>query len=427
MAKKKVTEVKELPKNGLFDSVAKKFEGTSVLADDENAEIEDWIPTGCYIFNAAISGSIFKGIPAGRITVLTGDPQTGKTYLACSIAREAQKKGYKIVYLDSEGAVDREFMKRLGVDPNMVMKLDVNTISETTAKIIHMLDVLDAQQAEYGQHEKVMFVLDSQGQLTSDKEKDDLANETGKRDMTPQRELKALYRVITPRLMKLGCPMVVTNHVYNVIGAYVPTKEMSGGQGLKYAASSIVTLSQKKLETKTNDAAAAQTAGAETLVKKGVLVRCKLDKSRFTIPRIVEFQIPFFSAPLPHLGLQSWLNWENSGIAPGKLLTEKEYTKLSDSEKKNCDGFVHNGENLYYQTSAQPRNIVVKELGIAVPIKEAFEDGKIFTPDILARIDEQVIKPLFELPKHMDGAKSADEVIEMLSFGDSAEINDRME
>jgi hypothetical protein len=112
------------------------------------------------------------------------------------------------------------------------------------------------------------MVLDSLGQLSSTKEMEDTAEGKETKDMTKSAILKATFRVLNLKLAKIGVPLLVTNHVYDVVGAYIPTKEMSGGSGLKYTASTIVYLSKRKDKD-----------GTAVI---GNIVRAKLQKSRLT-------------------------------------------------------------------------------------------------------------------------------------------------
>ena len=92
MAKKKdvLSEGTSLP--SVFDLVKSVDNSAEIIAESAYSNISDWIITCSYILNAALSGDLFKGIAVGRVTVLEGDPGSGKSYLACSICREAQKK-----------------------------------------------------------------------------------------------------------------------------------------------------------------------------------------------------------------------------------------------------------------------------------------------------------------------------------------------
>ena len=96
-----------------------------------------------------------------------------------------------------------------------------------------------------------MFVLDSLGMLSTEKEIKDALDDKQVRDMTKSQLVKGAFRMLTLKLGQANIPLIVTNHTYDVIGSYVPTKEMGGGSGLKYAASTIIYLSKKKEKDKT--------------------------------------------------------------------------------------------------------------------------------------------------------------------------------
>ena len=92
----------------------------------------------------------------------------------------------------------------------------------------------------------MMFVLDSLGMLSTEKEISDALADKQVRDMTKSQLVKGAFRMLTLKLGQAKVPLIVTNHTYDVIGSYVPTKEMGGGSGLKYAASTIIYLSKSK-------------------------------------------------------------------------------------------------------------------------------------------------------------------------------------
>ncbi len=87
--------------------------------------------------------------------------------------------------------------------------------------------------------------------LSTEKEITDALNDKQVRDMTKSQLVKGAFRMLTLKLGQANIPLIVTNHTYDVIGSYVPTKEMGGGSGLKYAASTIIYLSKKKEKDKT--------------------------------------------------------------------------------------------------------------------------------------------------------------------------------
>jgi RecA/RadA recombinase len=339
---------------------------------------------------------------------------TGKTFLACSCAREAQHMGYTVIYMDSEGAIDAKFVSRLGVDPEKLIIKQVSTIAETSQFIANICKSLQEQEDNYGTHQKVMFVLDSLGNLTSDKERDDTMSGNNKRDMTKAQELKALFRVNATPLARLQVPLVCNNHSYATIGSYIPGQTMSGGTGLVYNSSVTIELSAAKLEDKENDKAAAAKTGSEAGTKTGVLITAKPVKSRFCRPMKVKFQIPYYKKPNPYAGLEQFMSWENSGVCRGNVLSEKEYLKLSESDKKKVYPFEFNGETRYCLPKDTARGIVVKHLGEAVPIIDFFTD-RVFTPEFLQYLNENVIKPMFSLPDQsaFDDIKDIEESLEL--------------
>lgn len=398
----------------LFSILQKVDKSVEVLETSAYSNIKDWISTGSYILNACISGDMFKGVPSGRTTCLSGSSGVGKSFLACSICREAQKQGYSVIYLDSENAMDKAFAGRLGCDTNNFYIKQVNTISETSQFITNFCKAL----LENNSDEKVIMVLDSLGNLTSDKEKDDILSGSNKVDFTKAKDVKAMFRTCTIPLAKCHIPFIVINHVYSNIGSFIGGTVQASGSGILYNASNIINLTAAKLEDKENDKAAAKKVG-EAAKKNGVLVSATPEKSRFSIPRKVKFQIPFFKKPSPYVGLESYLNWDNAGILQGKCLTEKEYNKLKPAEQSECKEFEHNGEKLYAWPKSQLRvgvGIVCKHLGEQVTIQEFFSP-KVFTDEFLHYINDNIIKPLFELPSQ-DSFDDIKELEDSLNIGE---------
>ena len=415
MAKKKevLSDGTSLP--SVFDLVKKVDDSAEIIAESSYSNIQSWIPTGSYILNACMSGDLFKAIPTGRVVTLEGDSGVGKSFLACSICREAQKMGYTPIYMDSEGAIDSAFVSRLGVDPSKLIIKQVSTIAETSQFIANICASLQEQEEKYGEHQKVIMVLDSLGNLTSDKERDDIMSGNNKRDMTKAQEIKALFRVNATPLARLQIPLIVNNHVYAAVGAYVPTNIGAGGSGIKYNSSITIELSAAKLDDKDNEAAAAKKQGADTTTKNGVLVTAKPKKSRMCRPYKVKFQIPYFKKPNPYVGLEAFMNWENSGIVRGNVIDEKTFNKLSlsDQEKLAPYAFEYNGEKMWAMPKDTARGIVVKHLGCAVPIAEFFTD-KVFTQEFLEYLNVNVIHPMFDLPDQssFDDIKEIEDLIE---------------
>jgi RecA/RadA recombinase len=222
-------------------------ENTYLASDGtSSSEYGGYIDTGSYILNALLSGSIFGGIPDNKITAFAGESATGKTFFVLGIVRAFLDKNptAAVVYYDTEAAVTRQMMESRGIDTTRVIIAEPDTIQKFKTHALKLIEAYEKQPAD--QRPPMMFVLDSLGLLSTSKEMEDSLEGKDVRDMTKSQVIKAAFRVLTLKLAKVKVPMLVTNHVYEVVGSYVPTKEISGGSGLKYAASTIAMLSKKK-------------------------------------------------------------------------------------------------------------------------------------------------------------------------------------
>ena len=209
-------------------------------------ETETYVDTGSYIFNALVSGSIFGGVSGNKITAIAGETSTGKTFFALAVVKnflDSNPDGF-CLYFDTEAAISKSLLESRGVDTTRLVVVRVVTIEDFRNKALKAVDIY--LKAPVDERKPCMFVLDSLGMLSTDKEITDALNEKQVRDMTKSQLVKGAFRMLTLKLGQAKIPMIVTNHTYDVIGAYVPTKEMGGGSGLKYASSTIVYLSKKK-------------------------------------------------------------------------------------------------------------------------------------------------------------------------------------
>jgi len=220
------------------------------LAADIN-EQEDFIDTGSYIFNAVVSGSIFGGVSGNKITAIAGESSTGKTFFSLAVVKnflDNNPDGY-CLYFDTEAAVNKGLLESRGIDLKRLVVVNVVTIEDFRQKALKAVDIYLNTPA--GDRKPCMFVLDSLGMLSTEKEIRDALDEKQVRDMTKSQLVKGAFRMLTLKLGQAKIPLLVTNHTYDVIGSYVPTKEMGGGSGLKYASSTIIYLSKKKEKDKT--------------------------------------------------------------------------------------------------------------------------------------------------------------------------------
>lgn len=231
-------------------------------------DVESFIDTGSYIFNALVSGSLFGGIPSNKITALAGESGTGKTFFCLSVVRSFldSNPNAGVIYFETESAISKQMIESRGIDSKRMVIFPVDTIEEFRTQAVRIIDKYMEQPKE--ERQPLMFVLDSLGMLATNKEVEDASNDKNVRDMTKAQLTKSVFRILTLKLGKANIPMLVTNHTYDVVGAYVPTKEMGGGSGLKYSASTIIYLSKKKEKDGTD------------LV--GNIIKCEAKKSRLT-------------------------------------------------------------------------------------------------------------------------------------------------
>ena len=209
------------------------------LASDIDGE-EQFVDTGSYIFNGLVSGSIYGGVSSNKITAIAGESSTGKTFFSLAVVKnflDSNPDGY-CLYFDTEAAVNKGLLQSRGIDLNRLVVVNVVTIEEFRTKALKAVDKYLQMPTE--DRKPCMFVLDSLGMLSTEKEITDALNDKQVRDMTKSQLVKGAFRMLTLKLGQANIPLIVTNHTYDVIGSYVPTKEMGGGSGLKYAASTII-------------------------------------------------------------------------------------------------------------------------------------------------------------------------------------------
>ena len=231
-------------------------------------DVSSFIDTGSYAFNALLSGSIYGGLQNNRITAIAGEAATCKTFFALGVCKSFldTDKDAGIIYFESENAVSKDMLEQRGIDTQRTVVVPVATVQEFRTQSIKIIDKYLEQ--EESKRKPIMFVLDSLGMLSTTKEMEDTAEGKETRDMTRSQIVKSTFRVLTLKLGQANVPMIMTNHTYDVIGSMFPQKEMGGGSGLKYAASSIVYLGKRK-----------EKDGTEVV---GNIIRCKNYKSRIT-------------------------------------------------------------------------------------------------------------------------------------------------
>lgn len=263
-------------------------EYASVVSDGVVSDVSDWLDTGSYMLNALISGSIFAGIPSNKVVGFAGEETVGKTFYVLSCMKSFLEKypdGIVSVF-ETESALTREMIESRGIDSSRVAFFPVKTVQDFRTQAFRILGAYKESGAKY----RMMMVLDSLGNLSTEKEIKDISEGNDTRDMTKSQLVKGAFRAITLETGMLNVPILITNHVYDVIGSYFPTKEIAGGSGLKYAASTIISLTKSK-----------EKEGKEVV---GALIKATSTKSRFTKEnQLIETQLFFDSGLNRYHGL----------------------------------------------------------------------------------------------------------------------------
>ena len=348
------------------------------------SDIDEYIPTGNYLLNAQMSGSVFGGYPNTRSIGIAGDSGAGKTFLCLNAVRELQKKDYFVFYIDTEGAIDRSDYTKFGVDLAKLKYLRMGLISDVK---FFINDFIETMRENPGL--KPAIFVDSVGMLDTDKSKRDMDAGKNASDMgLRSKEMRSLFKSFTLELSNLKVPFIFTNHTYASMDQYTP-KGMSGGGGPEFSASIILMLSKGTLRD-------------ESKTTTGIIVRSKTRKNRLAKPIDIEFHISFHKGMNPFVGLEQFVSWENCGVGRGKKLTEKEFYKFKPTEQADCSKFEVGGETFYYMPGKLAKNYISRHNGDEIPVKEFFTD-RLFTNDVLLELDEKVIQPTFKFPETQEG------------------------
>ena len=247
--------------------IVKEIGGEYTQLASEIDETETYVDTGSYIFNALVSGSIFGGVSGNKITAIAGETSTGKTFFSLAVVKnflDNNPTGY-CLYFDTEAAITKSLLESRGIDTTRLVVVNVVTIEDFRNKTLKAVDLYLKKSKD--ERRPCMFVLDSLGMLSTNKEITDTLAEKDTRDMTKAQLIKGAFRMLTLKLGQANIPMIVTNHTYESMSLY-GGKQMSGGSGLMYASSTIVYLSKSK-----------EKDGTEVV---GNIIRAKTQKSRLS-------------------------------------------------------------------------------------------------------------------------------------------------
>jgi len=253
----------------LIKSTNNEFAG--LANDKEKFDTLGYIDTGSYALNALLSGSIYKGTPNNKIIGWAGEESTGKTFFTLACVKhflDTNKTGI-VAYFDSEAAIDTEMLADRGIDVNRFMLIPVATIQEFRTQAFNILEEVKNTPEE--ERQPLMFALDSFGMLSSLAETQKVSEGNDTKDFTLLQVAKSTFRVLTLKLGRYQIPMFITAHAYANLGGYGESMKISGGSGMKYAASQLVYLSKRKFKDNKADT---EQSGSE--------ITATMKKSRFT-------------------------------------------------------------------------------------------------------------------------------------------------
>jgi|TARA_A100001515_G_scaffold142729_2_gene142238 RecA/RadA recombinase len=268
-----------------FAKLQKLNSNATTLEKNTLSNVTEWIDTGCLVLNSILSGSLYGGVPKGRITIFAGDSGCGKTFILNKILAHAQQKGMVPVIFDTEVAVENEGAENVGLDTSNVKYVPVDTVESCRNQIMTFLDEVEKEPELHG---KFIISIDSLGNLASEKEINDAGANKGAMDMGLRaKQLKSMMRIITYKAAVTGTTVIASNHTYADPGALHPTlvKQQAGGSGPVYMASILVQMAAKKEKTdagNTNDEAL-----TESRNYSGVTLRMLTVKNRF-IPAFLQ-------------------------------------------------------------------------------------------------------------------------------------------
>ena len=274
--------------------ITKSIDGMSIGFNDPT----DWISTGNFALNYLISGDFNRGIPLGKVTVFAGESGAGKSYI-CSgnIVKNAQDQGIFVVLIDTENALDEQWLHNLGVDTSegKLLKLNMAMIDDVAKTISTFM--ADYKSLPDGERPKVLFVVDSLGMLLTPTDVNQFEAGDMKGDMG--RKPKALTSLVRNSVNFFGSynvGMVCTNHTYASQDMFDPDDKISGGQGFIYASSIVVAMKKMKLKEDED--------GNKISDVMGIRAGCRVMKTRYAKPfEGMQIKIPYETGMNPYSGM----------------------------------------------------------------------------------------------------------------------------
>jgi RecA/RadA recombinase len=226
---------------GILDKIKKNttIKDSAILADSKFFTKKDMIPTTIPIINVALSGRLDGGLTPG-LTMWAGPSKHFKTAFSLLMAKSYLDKyeDAALLFYDSEFGTPQSYFDTFGIDTDRVLHTPVTDVEQLKFDIMQQLQAL-----ERGEH--LIIVIDSIGNLASKKEVEDALDQKAVADMSRAKQMKSLFRMVTPHLSMKDIPLVVVNHTYKEIGLY-PKDIVGGGTGSYYSADNIFILGRQQ-------------------------------------------------------------------------------------------------------------------------------------------------------------------------------------
>lgn len=399
MAKKKSKEFEFSKVGTILDNISKKVP----IRIEKEVTKRKFISTGVYLLDAALSAHMLEGgIPTNRISAFAGESGSGKSFLAYSVVKNAQAKGYSCIYIDTEQSIDLEDLPNYGIDTdlNKFRLIRSNKVEDINITLTQLVDDLKEQKLAGVKLPKILLVLDSLGQMASNKEKEDLLKGDIKQDMTKAKALSSMFRSLNMDLGLLDIPFLVINQTYKTLDMF-PKEMLRGGNGLLYSASVIGFLSKSKLKTGNED--------DMDLGSSGINVLFKTTKNRLAKPKKIRFDISFVEGMNPYSGLEGFCRpefFDQIGIAKGKMEVDKETGEMKFKPGGNKYYVRHLDKSFFLKKLHKPEIFTQEVLENMCPIVNDYFRFK--STDELEELDKEFEEKLDEVDNFTDSTDAED-------------------
>ena len=367
-----------MKKSEFIKSVGKS---TGAVASDKTdlTKITDWLSTGSYAINRCITGDIYKGFPQGRISIVYGESQSGKSLIVANTVIEALKDGKVdvVYYLDSEGGGLWNYFDSHNVDRGKIEYIAVADVEECKKALINIYDTLDQAKKDYEKDPdnnddiKAIVVLDSFGALSTKKsltdivDKDKVVADMG----SSARAKNDMMALVMMRVVRTNCALLIVNHTYDNPGAMYASKykDMPGGKKLQYSAHVMLQTNKKLIKaTDTDFMSGLDESQNDRGYVKGNLFRFFCTKNRCSKPGFeCEVYIDFDS------GIQRWDGLIEAAVNYGFIQEVRGgYVVPSWSEKKVTRKELISNDDIWATFIDKFNEMSIKKLSYSNAISE---------------------------------------------------------